>query len=99
MNITELYKEAYQAKEANLPAIAKAGALLGTNAGLYAAFGIPALSGILAALIASKITDPTDTDLSNYEKEAYTNELQARVDRLKKLPKAQYNESENTLRI
>lgn len=102
MNITELYKEAYQAKEASVPIIAnlaKSGALLGTNAGLYAAFALPALIGVGAAGAASKVTDPTKADLDNFEKEAYINELRARLDRMKRLPKAQYAYSENTLRI
>ena len=99
MNITELYKEAYQAKEASVIDIAKSGALLGTNAGLYAAFALPALLGVAAAGAASKVTDPTEADLSNFEKEAYVEELRARLDRMKRLPKANYNDSESTLRF
>lgn len=99
MSIVDIYKEAYVSKEAGITGIAKAGALLGTNAGIYAALGIPVGLGVLGALAASKITDPTKTDLDNFEKEAYIAELRARLDRVKRLPKAEYSAAESTLRV
>ena len=99
MNIVDIYKDAYVSKEAAIPGIAKAAALLGTNAGLFAALGIPVGLGLLGAFAASKVTDPTKTDLENFEKEAYVHELKARLSRLKNMPKAEYSDSESTLRV
>ena len=101
MNVLDLYKKAYTSKEANiLIGAGKAGLALGNNAAMALALGLPVATGVGAAYALSKITDPTETDLANFEREAYISELRSRLDRLKKLPKSAYTSSgEGTLRI
>lgn len=100
MDITKIYKDAYTKKVASLfTTAAKGGVLLGKNTATALAIGLPVLTGVGGAYALSKLSDPTDTDLDNYQREAYIAELRSRLDRLKKLPKAEYASDENTLRI
>lgn len=102
MNIAELYIQAYTNKTASVPFIGtlgKAGLTLGSNVATALAIGIPAMLGAAGGMAISKVTDPTDADLKNFEKEAYVEELRARLQRVKKLPEADYTVNENTLRI
>lgn len=99
MNIVDIYKEAYVSKEASLPWLAQAGLTMGQSTAHALAVALPMLLGAGGGYALSKITDPTDTDLQNYEKEAYISDLKKRLDRVKSLPSANYDSSENTLRI
>ena len=60
----------------------------------------PVAAGGLAGYQYSKMTEPSDTDLKNYERAAYDNELNQRTARLKSLPAAKYEDVNNrTLRL
>lgn len=94
-------------KEAGLTPMGVAGkvggiaTLLGSKIGLALLLGIPGVLGVVGGLLASRIKSPTKADLSAYEKGEHLDSLNARIERLKKFPEANYVTAENdrTLRI
>lgn len=73
---------------------AKAGIALSTRILFPLLFGIPVALGATAGMAVSKIQEPVKEDIDVFEKNAYLDNLRQRLNRLKRLPDAEYKDVE-----